>query len=287
MSETKRPHLYDEAKVLIATKHNKQSVIAPVLKDALNIQSEVTTHFDTDIFGTFTGEIPRQHSQLDACLLKAKTAANQFNFAYSLANEGSFGPHPEIYFIPADVEVMTFFDKQRDIFITESIISTETNYNSLTVLHDEPYDTFLEKVHFPGHALILREKESAHIIQKGIRHKKVLASLITDYFKHHKHQSLILETDMRAMMNPMRLSVIEALAQKLVNRLKTLCPACRIPGFGIKAYQGKLACKSCGAPTEMHESIQLSCVKCDYIISNKREDGLNFADPGFCQYCNP
>lgn len=46
--------------LLIATKHEKEKVIAPILEKELGVKCFVVTNLDTDEFGTFTGEIDRK-----------------------------------------------------------------------------------------------------------------------------------------------------------------------------------------------------------------------------------
>ena len=44
-------------KVLIATKHKKELVLSPILEKELVVSCFVSEQFDTDILGTFSGEI--------------------------------------------------------------------------------------------------------------------------------------------------------------------------------------------------------------------------------------
>lgn len=58
---------------VIATMHAKERAIAPVLLRKLELAATVAPGFDTDRFGTFSREIERVGSQLDAA--RAKIAA--------------------------------------------------------------------------------------------------------------------------------------------------------------------------------------------------------------------
>lgn len=280
-------HPYASIELLIATKHQKEKVISPVLYDCFGIQCNSTSDFDTDVFGTFTGEIERKGSQLETCTLKAKMAAEKCHYQFALASEGSFGPHPYYHFLPGDIEMMCFYDKAHEIFLTESLISTNTNYDTLSLSKNQSYSDFLIKSQFPRHGLILRDASSKQVIQKGIQNHQLLDKMINRFFKDNPEHQLILETDMRAMMNPTRMEVIHLLAKKLANRLKKCCPACHFPGFGVKSYAGQLPCKWCGQQTNLYEHIIFSCQKCKHNDMRPREDGLLKADPGDCQYCNP
>ena len=43
----------------LGTKHRKEAVIAPLVRDGLGVEAVVPPDFDSDRFGTFTREIPR------------------------------------------------------------------------------------------------------------------------------------------------------------------------------------------------------------------------------------
>jgi hypothetical protein len=47
-----------------------------------------------------------------------------------------------------------------------------------------------------------------------------------------KFNNLYVETDMRAMYNPSRMTVIQNATKKLVEKINSCCH-CNIPGFGI------------------------------------------------------
>ena len=50
-------HYFDNRKVVIATKHQKEEVIGPVLKEAFGMEHFIPENFDTDVLGTFTGDL--------------------------------------------------------------------------------------------------------------------------------------------------------------------------------------------------------------------------------------
>ena len=47
--------------LIIATKHQKEKAIAPLIEKALDVKCLVSTSFDTDQLGTFTGEVERKY----------------------------------------------------------------------------------------------------------------------------------------------------------------------------------------------------------------------------------
>ena len=103
MNLIKEPFFQDKTCVLI-TMHGKEKAILPVFQgfEGLNFVDAPT--LNTDILGTFSGEINRAQNPLETALLKAKLGINHVDADYAIANEGSFGPHPSIYFVPADHE---------------------------------------------------------------------------------------------------------------------------------------------------------------------------------------
>ena len=52
--------MFEGRRLLIATKHKKEQVIAPILEEGLGVQCFVPENYDSDIFGTFSGEIDRK-----------------------------------------------------------------------------------------------------------------------------------------------------------------------------------------------------------------------------------
>ena len=52
--------MFKGRKLLIATKHEKQKVIAPILETELGVKCFIVDNFDTDELGTFSGEIERK-----------------------------------------------------------------------------------------------------------------------------------------------------------------------------------------------------------------------------------
>lgn len=277
--------MYQGIDIILATKHKKEDAIRNPFEDALNARIYVPDNYDTDKFGTFTGEIPRQDSAYDTVIKKAKEASLTYGYDYAIANEGSFGPHPTIYFAPGDVELISFVDLKNNIVVVESEITTDTNYGHLDITIAEDYTNFLEKIKFGSHALIVRGLDDNAILAKGINDFIELKKILNSAFQHYK--KLRLETDMRAMMNPTRMKVINKVAIKLLDRLKNKCKICNTPGFGKLSVSGRLLCECCSSETELYQYRILECVRCDHKEYLPRSDGLVKSDPKYCPYCNP
>jgi hypothetical protein len=277
--------MYQRIDIILATKHKKEDAICKPFEDAFKAKLHVPDDYDTDRFGTFTGEISRQDTAYETVIKKAKEASLKYKFDYAIANEGSFGPHPTINFAPGDIELISFIDQKNDLVVVESEITTETNYAQLQITVLDDYTHFLEKIKFGSHGLIVRSMEDEAIIAKGINQVNELKTIVHSAFQYY--ETLRLETDMRAMMNPTRMSVINKLAIKLVKRLKCYCTQCKMPGFGKVSVKGNLLCALCCTETELYQFKVLSCIKCDYQEFIPRQDGIEKADPTYCSYCNP
>ncbi|MCX7124567.1 MAG: hypothetical protein NTU49_02190 [Gammaproteobacteria bacterium] len=277
--------IYNNTEIILATKHKKEEAIQKPFLESFEATIFVPNDYDTDQFGTFTGEIARVKTAYETVLEKARLAAMHYDFDYAIANEGSFGPHPSLFFAPGDVELMSFIDIKNDINVVEFEITTDTNYNHVDITQKENYDYFLTRIKFPSHGIIVRSLDDHSIIKKGVRDFDELNKTIASGFS--KYKKLRLETDMRAMMNPTRMNIIHQLAIKLVNRLKKTCNKCHAPGFGKISFSGNLPCKSCGTKTELYKNKILSCIKCDYQEKLPRPDLLQKSDPKYCPYCNP
>ena len=94
--------IYNNRVAILATMHNKEKVISPLLKEHLGINLIVRKGLNTDIFGTFTREIKRPDTQIITARLKAKKALEMDDEKIAVASEGSFAPHPLIPYIYAN-----------------------------------------------------------------------------------------------------------------------------------------------------------------------------------------
>jgi hypothetical protein len=84
--------------LVIATKHEKEKVITPLLEEALGVVCFIPEGFDTDTLGTFTGEIERKLDPISTARQKCLMAMKVSNCDLGIASEGSFGPHPSLFF---------------------------------------------------------------------------------------------------------------------------------------------------------------------------------------------
>jgi hypothetical protein len=204
----------------------------------------------------------------------------------AVASEGSFGPHPSIYFIPANEEFLIFIDKKNDLEIIVRELSIDTNFNGSEIKTEKELYEFATHANFPSHGLILRKsKDYFSSIVKGITNAEQLNTTFYNLIK--LYGSAYIETDMRAMFNPTRMKVIELASIKLAEKINTLCPNCQMPGFGITDSKQGLPCELCNFPTRSIYSHIFSCQKCSFSIEKEYPNGKQTEDPMYCDVCNP
>lgn len=272
--------------LLIATKHKKERVISPIFEKEFGVHCVVSQNFDTDLLGTFSGEIERKKSPLETvkekCLLAME--ANQCDLA--IANEGSFGPHPTLFFIPADDEYLIFIDKKNNLEIVARIISTDTNFCQTEIKKEEELAKFAQEIGFPSHGVLLKRSGAKdNLIRKDFAS---LDQLVKAYNELNDNDSTItLETDMRAMRNPTRMKVIEETAHQLAKKIKSTCPSCKTPGFSITDSKKGLPCSLCGSPTNSTLLHTYRCLSCDYSEDKMYPNDVKTEDPMYCNFCNP
>lgn len=286
MRQNRLDDLFAGRKLLIATKHKKEQVIAPVLTKALKVDCVVDDKIDTDLFGTFSGEVERINDALETCREKCRTAMRLSNCDMVMASEGSFGAHPTLGFVNADEELLVFMDTRNNLEIVVRELSTKTNFNGTEIKSENELLTFAASALFPSHGLIMRKTagDNSHV-EKGITDINHLKDTF-NYFCQ-RFGSAYVETDMRAMYNPTRMKVIKAAAYKLVKKIKSFCPECSIPGFWITNIIAGLPCALCGFPTRSTLFYEYTCFSCYYTIQKKFPHGKKQEDAVFCDLCNP
>ncbi len=276
--------MFEKRNILIATKHQKEKVIAPLLEQKFKMQWEIATHFDTDSLGTFTGEIERKQDPIKTLRKKCIGALEGTTFDLVIASEGSFGPHPHHFFATANEEWIMLFDKKNELEITVRELTTHTNFNGRWIENTEDLKSFAKLVEFPEHRLILRKhpEEFCHI-HKGIGDFSNLEEIFLGL--KNIFGKVYAETDMRAMYNPTRMSTIESAMKKLVESMESLCPSCNTPGFSVRKTEEGLPCAWCNQPTKSVKYFIKTCLRCDF--EEMKPNQLKREDPAHCDFCNP
>ncbi|MDA8195006.1 MAG: hypothetical protein M0Z53_13550 [Thermaerobacter sp.] len=283
------PHPYHGRKVALATKHQKERSLGQPLKHAVGLKLVVPAGLDTDLLGTFSGEVDRKGTPREVALQKARLGMKAAGLTLGLASEGSFGPDPRLPFVPADHELLGFVDDDLGIEVIEQVISSNTNFAHEAARTLEDLTDFLRRARFPSHGLIVRPNSG---LQPGFLFKDITtiealkeaveqcACVSADGLAH-------VETDMRAHRNPTRRAVLREVAEGLGRRLKSVCPECGTPGWGLVDVSRGLPCEWCGGETELVRTEVYGCPRCLYRENRPRSDGLEAASPGDCAWCNP
>lgn len=278
-------NLYEGQALLVATKHQKEKVIGPLFQKAFGFQI-VPGDIDTDLLGTFSGEKERTLSPIQAAREKCQRAMESMGSDFAVASEGTFGPHPGYYFVPSGMELLMFQDRKNDVEIWVQSLSTETNYGWMEVQSIHEMASFLERVKFPSHGLVMKNgREDFTHMEKGIMDEARLYRFAEEYIE--KFGRFFLETDMRAMCNPTRMEQIEILTQQLIDKMNTLCPQCSFPGFSVKDVERGLLCAQCFQPTQSILKTIYRCQKCSFEEEKSYPSSKYLEDPMYCDYCNP
>lgn len=285
MKETIRNY-FNGRRLVVATMHGKEKIIGPILQNELGVEILVPADFNTDIYGTFSGEIERTADPVEAAIIKCKAACEAADCDLAIASEGSFGPHPTMFFVPGDDEIIVLVDLKNNLEIKARTISTNTNFGARLVTDWKSAREFAENAQFPAHSLIMRKgKDNNEDTIKGINSWEELEHQFERFIV--KYGAAYLETDMRAMCNPTRQKVIEEVTRKLVQKIANECPGCNTPGFDIKLVRPGLPCSQCGAPTRSTYSFVYECLHCEYRKEVKYPNDKEYESPMYCDYCNP
>jgi hypothetical protein len=278
--------MFKGRRLIIATRHKKEQVIAPLFEKAFDVKCFTDQSFDTDSFGSFSGEIERTLGPVETARQKCLAAMKKNDCDLGIASEGSFGPHPSIFLINADDEFIIFIDKKNNIEVIARELSPSTNFNGQVVQSEKELMEFADSIGFPEHGLILRHsKEDTTELHKGIVDEESLKNLFKSL--KSKYGKAYVETDMRAMYNPTRMQVIQKAASKLVEQLKSKCPKCHMPGFTVAEVVSGLKCKLCGQPTRSTLSFVYLCKHCKCREEELYPHQKTTEDPMYCDFCNP
>jgi DNA-directed RNA polymerase subunit RPC12/RpoP len=275
---------------VLATKHQKERVIAPILEQELGVRVVVPEGFDTDQFGTFNRDRPRAGTQQQAARIKARAVLELTGETLAIASEGSFAPHPSFPMIPANRELVLLFDQMNDLELVGEELSIETNYSHQTIRSYAEALQFAEKAGFPEHGLVVMVSQSTQNpaeIFKGITQEQQLEEVVTAVLERSPDGTCHIETDMRALYNPTRMGVIAIATRNLVKLVQQECPACNTPGFTVIERQPGLPCGLCGSPTNLTHTAIYQCARCSFTQKIPFPDEMQFADPAQCSYCNP
>jgi len=273
---------FDGRAIAIATKHGKEAVIAPRLSEALGLRCVNSDQLDTDTLGTFSGEVERRLNPLETARLKCSLAMEITGTELAIASEGSFGAHPSIPFIPAHEELLVLIDKKCvGICRQEAGDKDQLQSNSPSVIRRVGWIFDTSTIPLACHHHQKSADDPTDCV-KGVHDEKALRETIHRFMQRYGQCSL--ETDMRAMHNPTRMIVIDALTLELVQQIQSACPVCNTPGFRLTDIQRGLLCSNCGLPTRSVKSEVYRCQYCQHTEQRAPSHGLKMEDPMYCDF---
>lgn len=250
--------------------------------------SLVAANVETDLLGTFSGEVERWGSVREVLRAKIELAIKTHPASrLFLASEGSFGPHPHLGFVPSDMEALMLFDKKENTEFYVEWISTEVVHDQIEISLAEKFDDFLSRNKFPSHGVLIRPAGLFKPIYKGIHDRHTVIKAIHECAKTSPDGKVLMAMDLRCQHSPTRQKVIFQAGEKLIESLKSHCPECDYPGFIIVGAVAGLPCCQCGKPSAVAKEVLFECVLCKHKKTSLRPDGLLFLPAQECQFCNP
>lgn len=277
---------YSGLKASLLTQHGKESVICPQLFDSNGLEVIHISGYDTDKLGTFTRDIPRYGSQLDAARKKARVGMELSGSMLGIASEGAFDNDPYTGMLPWNYELVVLIDDIRKLEII-GFFGGQAQSASRQVSSWDELIALLSEAQFTTHQLVIRPDDEYHPeCRKGIKDIESLKAAFGWATSLSKRGNVFVENDLRAHTNPTRMANILKATQDLSRRMNSVCPECESPGFWIAEKKKGLPCSHCGVPTNLPIANIWSCVKCGYRKEEMVPDQIN-ADPSKCNYCNP
>jgi len=283
------PDLFKGRTLVMATMHGKDRFLGPMLEQKLGVKVIVPEQFNTDQYGTFSGETERKQSQPETARLKAEEAMRNTGADLALASEGTFQPHHVFFMAQANYELLLLKDALHNAEWQSWEVSLRTTSVSKTFHTPEEALKISKQLKFPSHAAIIKTHGSNgyEYVQKGLLDKEALLMAAREALKASSSGSAIIENDLRAHMNPTRQKVILQAGRNLLKNLASPCTRCEWPGFGLEEKIPGLPCSLCGSATRLTQFELFACTRCSYKEKRNREDGKRFAEPENCDSCNP
>lgn len=266
--------------VTFATMHDKQALAENAFRRILGAVVSAPEGLDTDRFGTFAGDIPRELSPIAAARAKARLGMQIAGTTLGLASEGIFGSG----LITQHTELLTFIDDDIALEVVETVTATSPLPGTLGVLRAEQALAFASALDFPRQGIIVRSASPAGTTHhKNVVTLAQLGRLVEDALAAGSTVDVF--PDLRAHRAPTRAAVIGELCARMARRLLTSCARCGAPGFGLIGTEAGLECSACGSGTREVATHIHGCGRCEYQVRIERMKAR--ADPRWCDYCNP
>lgn len=281
-------HPYRDALVGVVTKHEKTPILAAALSGPGGLRL-LPVDVDTDVLGTFTGDVPRQAGPVATAITKARLGITAAGHQIAIAWEGSFGPHPAVGVVTFHTEIVAFVDAQEDLVILGRAQGLAPWTRTVVISPGEDLDDL--GLDPPHHRLVVRPEDAVSHhqqqgITKGIGSATDLRTAVRRAARWSRTGQVRVETDLRAHMCRMRHPLILQAAQDLAERLSQCCDRCGAPGFGRAEIIRGAPCRRCGTPTDTIVAAIDACPACDHRVRHPA-DSIGSGDPGTCPQCNP
>ena len=273
-------------RVAFLTQHGKQDLVKIPLESALGCELVHTDAYDTDRLGTFTREIARPGSQLDAARRKAQIGMALTGAPVSIASEGSFGTDPFGGFMPWNTELLLWVDPANELEVT-GIAQGPAQSLHRTVDSLDGLMRFAQDAQFPGHHLVMRPEHEDHgDVVKNIHDEQTLVQVFAKLQAQSASGKVFVENDLRAFCNPTRQALIRKACDDLILKLQSPCPQCQSPGFWVQSHMAGLPCRACGQKTRLPVAQVWHCAACQH-EEQRALPSEPWADPSRCDFCNP
>ena len=273
-------------RVAFLTQHGKQDLVKAPLESALGCELVHTDAYDTDQLGTFTREIARPGSQLDAARRKAQIGMTLTGAPVGLASEGTFGTDPFGGFMPWNTELLLWVDPAHPLEVT-GIAHGPAQSLHRTVNSLDELMRFAQDAKFPEHQLVMRPEHEDHLlIVKNIHDEQTLVRTFTQLQAASANGLVFVENDLRAFCNPTRQALIRKACDDLIRKLQSRCPQCQSPGFWVQSQTAGLPCSACGQKTRLPIAEVWHCKPCQHEEQRPLASAA-WADPSRCDFCNP
>ena len=281
-------HPYRGLWAAVGTMHKKDRAIAPPLCNWFDMSVTAVPGLDTDALGTFTGDVPRAGTMLEAARAKTQLAIQKTGAPLGIGSEGAFGPDPHLPFLAAGREFILLRDaiSGQEVAVSQT---TRTNFAAVELAPGDDFDSFLRQINCPEHAVVVRPREAADrgLIFKGLISRLEIEKAVRTVASRSLDGRALLQTDMRAHLNPTRMAAIGHVAKWLAWRIARLCPHCRAPGFGLTDVKRGLPCADRGAPTQIIRAEVHTCKSCGHTVRKFERSQRVRAEAKWCDLCNP
>lgn len=258
--------------------HGKESILSPIFMERLNASVIHTDQFDTDLLGSFSGDVARTLSPIDCAIKKAQIGCEITGLNLGLGSEGSFGPTP-YGFGTMNHELIACINLNEDWLVAgHHFAPVSAKVFKTNLLSD--IEMFFAQLPQHQSAILKLGKEIRKGLQDPIEGQDLLSK-----WKWDGSQTFELHYDFRAHHSkPRRLNIAFA-THDLINRLLSNCPNCNCPGFWPDESVKGLPCAVCQLPTKQTYAKISRCQKCAWV--NEELVEIKEAPPQYCDWCNP